>query len=461
MNNTNSRLPVKTKIAYGCGDFASQLCWTMVSSYLMVFYTDVVGLSAAAISMIFLIARIWDGINDPMMGAIAERTKSRFGRFRPYLLFGTPFLAVFYVLTFTAPEFGGNMNAKIAWAMFTYIGVGMLYTLVNLPYGSLSTVMTKDSDERASLTNFRQVGSNTAGILLNAITLPLIMFFSGGTIASAKGYTYTTLLFAVAAIPLFYFTAIQCKEVITPINTAKKVRLRDSLKSAFNKEMIMVMLINFFALLGLFGRMGMVLYYYLYVMQRPDLASVFMTMPMIVGVISIIAFSKYVKMFGKKKMMCIYFSIAVLALILIYFTDYTNIVMLALATILFGVSSAGLPIAMAIIPDAIDYGEDKTGIRADGLAYSVFSLGTKFAGAIGGAVGVLLLAKAGYVANQIQTESTMASMNFVINVLPACCYILAIVCVFFYGIDEEKYKEIRTSLDRKEEAAKENEQDRG
>ncbi len=145
----NKKLSKKTLIAYGCGDFASNLCWTFIGSYLSVFYTDVVGLTPVIASTILLVAKIWDAFNDPMFGAVAERTNTKKGRFRPYIYYGTPFLALFSVLTFTT---FGNGTTSIIWATFTYIGCGMLYTVVNLSYGSLSTVMTTDPEDIASST---------------------------------------------------------------------------------------------------------------------------------------------------------------------------------------------------------------------------------------------------------------------------------------------------------------------
>ena len=136
-------------ICYAFGDIASQFVWTFVGSYLTIFYTDIVGLAPAAVSAIMMVARIWDAFNDPMMGAIAERTRSKWGRFRPYIAFGCPFLAVFAVLTFTGPF--GNGTAGVLWAAFTYIAAGMLYTLTNIPYSSLNAVMTEDADQRNML----------------------------------------------------------------------------------------------------------------------------------------------------------------------------------------------------------------------------------------------------------------------------------------------------------------------
>ena len=134
-------------ICYGFGDLASQFVWTFVGSYLTIFYTDVVGLAPVAVSVIMMAARVWDAVNDPMMGTIAERTRSKFGRFRPYIAFGCPLLAIFGVLTFTNP-FSGSSSAGVIWAAVTYIVAGMIYTLTNIPYGALAGVMTEDANQR-------------------------------------------------------------------------------------------------------------------------------------------------------------------------------------------------------------------------------------------------------------------------------------------------------------------------
>ncbi|MGI5932287.1 MAG: MFS transporter, partial [Eubacterium sp.] len=153
--------------AYGCGDFASNLCWTFIGSYLTIFYTNIVGMAPAIAATIMLIARIWDGINDPMFGAIAERTVTKKGRFRPYIFYGAPVLAVLSVLTFT--KFGSG-SASIIISAVIYILCGMVYTAVNLSYGSLSTVMTRDQGEIAQLNSYRMMGTNLSSVLLNAIT---------------------------------------------------------------------------------------------------------------------------------------------------------------------------------------------------------------------------------------------------------------------------------------------------
>lgn len=214
MSTSEKRLSKLTLFAYGLGDFASNLCWTFIGSYLSVFYTDVVGMAPAIASAIMLIAKIWDGINDPMFGAIAERTNTKRGRFRPYILFGAPVLAVLSVLAFTTI---GTGTTAVIYAAVTYIGCGMAYTVVNLSYGSLSTVMTTNPDDIAQLNSWRMMGTNLSSVLLNAITAPLLMKFSGGSDSYTTGaYLKVAVLFAICALPLFYFVYVNCKETIKP-----------------------------------------------------------------------------------------------------------------------------------------------------------------------------------------------------------------------------------------------------
>ncbi len=179
-------------ICYGFGDLASQFVWTYVGSYLTIYYTDIVGLAPAAVSVIMMLARIWDAINDPMMGAIAERTRSKFGRFRPYIAFGAPFLAIFSVLTFTNP-FSGKSTAGVIWAAAIYIIAGMLYTLVNIPYGAMAAVMTEDADQRNILNTSRNIGMNLGMVIVNGISAGLALKFSGAGAEVANGQGYRTV----------------------------------------------------------------------------------------------------------------------------------------------------------------------------------------------------------------------------------------------------------------------------
>ncbi|MDT0145597.1 MFS transporter [Priestia aryabhattai] len=449
---STEKLSFSTKVSYGLGDFSSQLFWTFSGTYLTIFYTDVVGFTPAVVAMIMLFARILDGVKDPVIGMIADRTKSRHGRFRPYILYGTPLLALFSVLTFTVPSFGGNMEAKIAWAIITYIGLGVLYTVVNLPYGSLAAVMSKDPSERTALSSFRMFSSNLGTILLSTISMPLIIFFSSGTgeKVTARGYTMTAFILAAIAIPLFYLVFIKCKEVVQPVHTGK-ISIKQSISAIImSKSLVCIFLILLLSLTAFFGRIGVQIYYYLYVIKRMDLISLLMPLPAIGAAIGIVLFTRLAKTFGKKKMLYFAYTGSAIALGFLYFIDYSNLPLLFIGTFVFGLMQYSTPIVIAMVPDAIDEIECQKGIRLDGTAYAATSISTKFASALGGAGTVALLGYFGYVANAEQTAEAIHGINIVVNIAPAVLYLLAIIPVMMYSLTDEKTKAIRDELDQKQ-----------
>lgn len=447
MEATN-RLSKKTFFAYGCGDFASNLCWTFIGSYLSIFYTDVVGLTPAIASAIMLIAKIWDGINDPMFGAIAERTRTKKGRFRPYIFYGSPILALFSVLTFTKI---GTGTTAVIWATFTYIACGMLYTAVNLSYGSLSTVMTTHPEDISQLTSWRMMGTNLSSVILNAISAPLLAKFSGSAETyTAMGYTKVAILYAICAIPLFYFVYANCKEVITPPESATKIPISKSLKTVLsNKPLIIIFFIQLLAMTAFFGRMGVVIYYLMYNVQRFDLISAFMMLPSLCTVIGIIITKNYVLKFGRKRMLVIGYTGAGLSLIAIYLVGYTNIPLLLVLHALYGFFCFSFPIPMAMIPEAINYQEDRTGVRSDGISYAAVSLSTKFGSAIGVSGGLVIMGATGYIANAQQTAEALNGINITTNFIFGILYILCLIPVFLYPLSEDNDLDVKKSLDNK------------
>ena len=265
VNNTMSiektndgRLSRKTLFAYGMGDFASNLTNTFIGSYLSIFYTDVVGLAPVVVSLIMIIARVWDAVNDPMFGMIAERTNSKKGRFRPYIFYFTPLLALAAVMTFTT--FGGSNGA--VYAAVTYIIYGMLYTVVNLSYGSLSTVMTTNAEDISQLTSWRMMGTNLSSVLLSAISPIIIRAVSGGQGMTGKGYLTTIIIYSAISIPMFYFVYANCKEVVKPVNDNSKISAGESLKAVLsNKPLMLIFAMMMCQMFAFFGRMGVIVYY--------------------------------------------------------------------------------------------------------------------------------------------------------------------------------------------------------
>ena len=210
---TAVKIPFLRKIGYGFGEAGSTLSWTLISSYLTVFYSDVVGLAPAVISVLMLVARIWQALCDPVFGGIAENTRSRWGRYRPYILFGAPVLAVFNGLTFL------NLNipsaAKTVFCLLTYIICCTAYSVVNGAVGTVLNSMTTINEERVSTNAVRGVVSSIAGMVVNAVTMPLIMFFGGGNANSSRGYFLTAMVFSLCSLPFFYFCFKSAVEVVS------------------------------------------------------------------------------------------------------------------------------------------------------------------------------------------------------------------------------------------------------
>jgi sugar (glycoside-pentoside-hexuronide) transporter len=449
------KLTFGTKLAYGLGDFASQLMWTLASSYLVLFYTDNVGLAAGAVGVLMLVARVADALFDPMLGAFAERHPTKYGRFRPWLLWASPILAVSVILTFmTVP---GGDTVKLLWAGGTYLLMGFLYSAVNLPYGALSTVMTRDPQERVALNSFRMIGTNLGAVALSALTMPLILHFSGfgdGKTTSVMGFTITAGIMAVIAVPMFWIVFAKCKEVIQPEVTQTRVPLLTTLKVVVgNKPLMLVALALFFILTGLFGRLGVAVFYYIYEMHRFDLIAPLMMLPSLAGAIGIALFARLAKYIGKKKTVIISMLVTALPTIILFFVDPSNVTMVFVLTGLYGLGNFAAPVVMSMVPDSIDYAEDKTGVRSDGTGYAAVSLGTKIASALGASLGAILLGAFGYVANsQEQTAQAALGINFTVNIMPAIFSLLAIIPIMIYPITEKKYEEIRARLEAKRDS---------
>lgn len=213
MTDTSGKLPVSEKIGYSMGDAAANLVWRGALAYLAIFYTDVLGISAVAAALLLLLVRLSDGLTDIVMGMIADRTKSRHGRFRPWILWSAPVLGLFMVLAFTAPDISPEM--KLAWAYFTYIGLTLAYTVNNVPYSALMGVMTPSHNERSVLSGYRFAGAFLGGVLVMGFTPQLVEYFGQGN--DARGYEYTMYVFATLLIILCVITFFTTKERVASV----------------------------------------------------------------------------------------------------------------------------------------------------------------------------------------------------------------------------------------------------
>lgn len=435
-------------IFYSFGDLASQFVWTFIGSYLTVFYTDIVGLAPAAAAAIMMIARVWDAVNDPMMGAIAERTRSKFGRFRPYILFGSPLLAIFSVLCFTHP-FAGSSKAGVIYAAVTYIITGMLYTLVNIPYGALAAVMTEDAEQRNKINASRNVGMNVGILIVNGITANVMLFFSGkgAEVANGNGYFMTALVYAIISIPCFLAVFFTSKEQVVPEVTKEKFSLKTTITGLVtNKNLMILLVIMILQMAAWMGRIGGVIYYIMYCLGSFTLIPVIMLAPSVCGIVSSLMVPKVMSKFGKRMTLQIAVTCQGIALLAMYFTPFDNLTLIIIESGLVGFFNVSFPCSLSLLGDAIDYNEYKTGMRNDGIAYATYGLAQKLGNAIGASVGVLLLASFGYVANAQQTPETLHGINIVVNLIPAIIFFLTAIFAFTWRLKDSEADEVRAKL---------------
>lgn len=430
-------LTFKNYFVYGMGNFASQLSWTMVGTYLSIFYTDVFGLGVGAVAMLMLIAKVWDGINDPMMGTIMERTHTRWGRFRPYIFAGAPLLVVFTILTFTVPGFGGP--AKLIYAYVTYIGLGMAYTMTNVPYTALPAVMTHDPKEVNRLNAAQMMGMTIGQIVLNLTVLPLVTFIGGGD--QANGYQKTATLLAIVALPMFWAVAVMSKEKVT-VEKKEQGKVLDGLKMiAKNKNLLCVMFYSFFNMFGILGRISVAVFFYMHCVQNFALITVFMMMQMAVGTLVMPFAPKFVEKFGKRNGAIISMVIQGAALLLLYFGPSTSIPFNFLCMIIYGTGYIAGPSGSGMIVDAIDDFDDKYGVRNDGMAFSFNGTAIKIATAIANSVFLLVMGAFGYVGGGEITPHVQTGINLAANLLPGIVFLIGIIPLALYDLDKPGYME--------------------
>lgn len=440
----------KLALSYSLGEVGCQMSWYMINNYLTLFYTDVVGLAASAISMIMLIARVWDAINDPMMGNIADRTNTKWGRFRPYLYFAPPFLAVFNILTFTVFPVSGAL--KVILCLVCYIGTGMAYTACSIAYQALQNVCAIDSQVRMNLATARGIGSSVIGIILSAVAMPMILHFSGADVANARGYFIATVILSLIMLPIFWLCAKGCKETYTEqLHTdvqGEKLGFIGSIKEvAKNDQLLMVVLATVLGTICVSGRMGLLTYYIIYVAGDYTVIALVFTVMTIAQLLGTLTVPWGTKTFGKRNYLIILQTIMCVGFLMMFFNPATSKTYLLVVSFICGICNAASSICYGMVSDSIEYGDWKLGRRQEGVAASMLSFGVKIATAICGSVGVLLLAAIGYVPNAEQTEAARNGINMIVNLLPFVIGVVSMIPLFFYKLTPKKVAEIRADLD--------------
>jgi len=451
---------LKEKIGYGLGDAASSMFWKIFSFYLAIFYTDIFGISAVAAGTMFLVTRIWDTANDPIMGIIGDRTNTRWGKFRPYLLWGAIPFGILGILLFTTPNF--DTTGRLVYAYITYTFMMMAYTAVNVPYASLLGVMTANTNDRTTLASYRMVFAFGGSLLVVAIYQPLVDFFKSVVTVEAA-YQLTMVVIGAIAVFFFFLTFSWTKERIKPPKSQQ-----NSLKEDFKNLLANV---PWFVLLGagvmtlIFNsvRDGVAMYYFKYYIVDDTAVAIskmtftFSTLYFLVGqafnMVGVIMAKPVSALLGKRKTFMLAMIGAAVFSSMFYFCNKDNVV---LVYVLQSVTSfcAGVifPLLWSMYADTADYSEWKTGRRATGLVFSASSMSQKLGWTLGGSITLWLLGFYGFQANVEQTPETIEGIKYMLSFFPALGAFLSALFMYFYKLDDNTLKIIETELKQRRDA---------
>lgn len=444
MGKITGKVSFKEKVGYGLGDTASNLYFQMFVNFLLFFYTDVFGISAAAAGTMLMVSRFWDAANDPIMGVIADRTNSKWGKFRPYLIWTSGPLAIVGVLTFITPNF--SITGKIVYAYITFTLVMMAYTAINIPYSALMGVISSNSQERTSVSTFRFVLAFIGAFIVQGLTLPLVSLFGGGN--QALGFPITMGVFGILACFLFYITFSTTKErVVVP--AAQQSSLKEDIKNLMeNRPWMYLLIMSIFTLGYIIIRTGTIIYYFKYFIGNVELTSLFMVLGTVAVIAGVASTQFFAKKFGKKRFYILVMGLSTILTALFYFISKENIVMIFVLNIIINfVMAPQAPLLWAMYADTADYSEWKNKRRATGLVFSAATFAQKFGMAVGGGLTGWLLAFFGYVAQAQQTPETLNGICLMMSFIPAVGSLVATVAAFFYELDDNTMKNIEADLE--------------
>ena len=466
-------ITLKEKIGYGLGDAASSMFWKIFGMYSLFFYTDVFGITAAAAGTMFLIARLWDSLTDLLVGIMSDRTRTRWGKYRPYLIwFAFPF-AVMGVITFYTPDFG--QTGKLVYAYITYSMMMLVYTLVNVPYASLLAVISSDPRDRNTLSSYRMSFAFIGSFVTFMLLQPLIDFFAdkfgGNTAAAATAVAETSVstnpvgwvmgvgAIGVICVVLFLLCFSWTKERVEQIESEENASVKQDLKNLFkNAPWWILVATGLAALLFNAIRDSVAIYYfrdYVHVSYRMpgtgwDMTTIYFLVGQAANLLGVVLAPSLSSRFGKRRTYMIAILMAgILSTAFFYIpNNITWILILQFCISIF--AGYVLPLLWSMFSDIVDHQELATGRRASGLIFSSSSMSQKLGWAIGTALSGWMLAYFKYVPDAVrQSAETIRGEQFMISLLPAFCCLLAFIGMYFYPLSDKKVKENYELLEEK------------
>ena len=486
MEQVIQKLRLKEKIGYGFGDLASCLFWSTIMSQLLFFYTDVFGLTGRAAGIMFFVSRILDALFDVVIGMTADRTKSRWGKFRPYILWGAIPLAVSAVLAFTTPEF--SEAGKIVYAYATFILFMFLYSAVNIPYTALLGVISSDPVERTSASSFKFMGAYLGGIIVSATVLPLASHFGHESVA--KGWQMTMSIYGAAAVLFFMITFLSTRERIQPI-AKEKTSVKNDLKDlSKNRPWLLLFAVTILFILFVCIRLSVTTHYFKYYIGEQSsplltqiynfllkyilnplygifgsqaaplldetykygyevLTSIFNTLGQGMSLVGVLLVPWFAKVTGRKSAVLILFITALICTGAFYFLNPENLTLIFIFQFVGSITGGPISALLWVLyADTADYSEWKTGRRATGLVFSASIMSTKIGWAVGSMVAAFILDQTGFVANIVQNIDVQNGLKAMMSTIPVAVGAVAfIMLAFFYKLDEPTMKKIKEDMD--------------
>ncbi len=476
-NPLSMKLPVWEKIGFGLGDTASNILYQAWNFFLMIFYTDVFGIDAKVAAFMFLITRLWDMFTDPMMGMIADRTNTRWGKFRPYLLWMALPFGILSFAMFITPDWGQNM--KIVYAYVSYILATMAYTAINIPYSSMMAVITPNPKERTTLSQYRFFFAFIGQLLITTFTLPLAKFLGNNPshpgfnpelgYSQVLGYQMTMGVFGALSVVLLVITFLTTKERVAPPKEQKTSFKEDLKNVSKNRPWLIIFTACIFWLIHNMIRNGMVAYYFDYVNGEGskvlwsftlgffnldfDQTTTFLTVVtfgMIAGVLLCTPVKKY---FDRKYVLIVITVGLAVANAVFYWLPQDNFTVLCIVNTVWAVFAGALPVFLfAMFADVADYHEWKFKQRATGLVTAGIMFAIKLGVAIGGFLGLYILGKYGYEKGVEITPDIMDGIKLLFSVIPAVFILLCGVLLFFYPINEKLLATIELDLNERKKS---------
>jgi GPH family glycoside/pentoside/hexuronide:cation symporter/probable glucitol transport protein GutA len=426
------------------------LIFGLWSSYMLVFFTDVFGIAGGVAGLIMMFTRIWDAINDPMMGVIADRTRTRWGRYRPWLLFMAVPIIIFLVLNFSAPQL--SPVGKIFYASITYVFMSMAFTAVDIPYWTLPAAMTRDVGKRTTIYSISRISTTFSSLIVGIIAIPLITALGGGNMA--RGYFITALIIGCLGAVLYLCGFKLVREHVAP-PPAEKFNFSGAVKVIAQNKPLLLILLSMIIANGLtFLRMNLLVYWVQYNIGSLEMVAIFnlVSLPaMLLGMVFTPLLSKKLGQKGVFIFACLW---GALSNFIFFFMGYGNT---AAAMVMFFLTSVPTGLVMVLISsmiaNTIEYAEWKTGQRREGLISSTQTFLAKLAMAIGGGLSGLVLTMVHYQPNAAQSPETLGFFHLVMTAVTGAGFLAGIIPMLFNDFNDKKYAEITAELQRRREAA--------